>query len=131
MSQKRYLWHCTKADFLKDILREGIKARHPEARPSKAIGVYLSEYRFNWMWNTTREGKFKGAALRIDVTGLSLVSDYHVDERDVCNNSKCIGRDFICESDIPPERIREIWVETEPQTFQSLNISKFRNNAKH
>ena len=115
-----FLWHCTRLDFVETILSEGLIAEVPEQREYKPKGIYLSEYRFNWMWNTTREGWFKGAAIKVDVSGLRLVEDFHLSDRDTFDNSKLIGTDFICLEDIGPDRIREVWIETKPQTFQRV-----------
>ncbi len=118
------LWHCTRLEYVENILKEGIKAKNPEQRENKPKGVYLSEYQFNWMWNTQRSGIFKGAVIKIDVTGLPLVEDFHADIRDIKNNSKCIGKDFICPIDIPPERIKEVLIETEKNTFQPIDLNE-------
>ncbi len=118
--EKKYLYHCTRKEYLSEILLHGLKAENPQRREYKHKGVYLSTYQFNWMWNTTREGRFKGAILKIDVTGLKLIKDYHIDSRDSELNSKLLGDDFIYLSDIPPERIVNVAIETEPHTFQDL-----------
>ena len=118
--KKRYLYHCTRREYLSEILLSGLKTEKPQRREYKHKGVYLSTYQFNWMWNTTRAGKFKGAILKIDVEGLKLIKDYHIDSRDTKLDSKCLGEDFICLSNIPPERIVNVAIETEPHTFQDL-----------
>ena len=117
---KRYLWHCTKLDCLDKILREGIRVNNPTQRKYKPKGVYLSEYKFNWMWNTKREGIFKGATIKIDVEGLKIIKDFHRNKCDTKYNSKRIGKDFICLSDIPLIRIKEVLIETEPNNFQPI-----------
>lgn len=122
------LYHCTQLRFVDKIIREGLKANHPLQRENKSKGVYLSEYKFNWMWNTQRSGYYKGAVIKINVDGLKLIKDYHENEIDKIVNSKGIGQDFICVTDIEPERIIEILIETEINTFQKLTgWKKFRN----
>jgi hypothetical protein len=120
------LWHCTRLEYLTRILKEGLKAFHPGQRETKPRGVYLSEYQFNWMWNTTREGRLKGAAIQVDAIGLELTKDFHVDKRDLQYNSKRIGKDYICMADIGPERIRQVLIETEPNVFQPIDINEWR-----
>ena len=119
-----FLWHCSRLIWLDNILKSGLKAKTPEQRDTKPKGVYLSEYQFNWMWNTTREGRYRGVVLKIDASGLELTEDFHEDPSDTEYNSKRIGKDFICLSDINPERIKEVWVETEPNTFQQLAMNR-------
>ncbi len=114
------LYHCTRLEYVDRIIQEGLKINHPQQRESKHKGIYLSEYQFNWMWNTTREGQFKGAIIKVDVTGLPLIDDYHKDPKDIKENSKMIGKDYICLKDVSPERITEIMIETTPNTFQKL-----------
>ncbi len=130
MEKQKSLWHCTRLEYLKRILKEGIKSKIPEQRGYKSKGVYLSEYQFNWMWNTKREGKFKGAILKINIKGLKLNPDYHIDKEDIKYNSKRIGKDFICFSNIEPERIEEVLIETEPNTFQPINLKEVRNSSQ-
>ena len=116
------LWHCTRLAYLNSILKNGIKANIPKQRRYKHKGIYLSEYQFNWMWNTQRQGKFKGAILRINVKGLKLIKDYHINKEDMNYNSKRIGNDFICLSNIGRERIKEVLIETKPNTFQTIML---------
>ncbi len=123
------LWHCTRLGYLDLILKNGIKAKIPQQRGYKPKGIYLSEYQFNWMWNTQRQGKFKGAILRINIKGLELVKDYHIDKEDTKYNSKRIGKDFICLSNIEPERIKEVLIETEPNIFQPINLQEVKPNS--
>jgi len=122
------LWHCTRLNNIDCIIKEGLIAQGPEQREDKIEGVYLSTYRFNWMWNTTRQGKFKGATILVNVKGLELLPDYHNNPIDTKFNSKRLGRDYIHRQDIHPDRILEIWVETEKDTFQKLVGWKIRNN---
>jgi hypothetical protein len=114
------LWHTTRRDKIDSIIEQGIKASVPDQRATKPKGVYLSEYQFNWMWNSTREGKFKGAAIKIDASGLQLIDDFHKDIQDLTYNSKRVGKDYICLADIPPDRILEIWIEVKPNEFHKL-----------
>lgn len=118
------LWHCTRLDHLDLILQQGIMANHPEQREHKPKGVYLSEYRFNWMWNTQREGRVKGACIKVDVDGLELLNDFHDKADDAILNSKTIGKDFIYLGNIPPCRIKEVWIETDPNVFQPIRLNK-------
>jgi len=121
-NKPKYLWHCTRLELIENILINGLVAQNPTQREQKPKGVYLSEYQFNWMWNTTREGIFKGAILKIDVRGLKLVKDFHEDPKDTQYNSKRIGTDYISLEDIEPHRIKEVWIETEANTFQPMQM---------
>jgi hypothetical protein len=72
------------------------------------------------MWNTTREGKFRGACIRVDAVGLHLIEDYHLEKADTLQNSKRIGKDYISLKDISPKRFKEILVEKESSAFSTL-----------
>jgi hypothetical protein len=114
------LWHCTRLACVDKIIKEGLKAFVPAQRTYKPKGIYLSEYQFNWMWNTQRSGLVKGACILLNVEGLELKDDFHTDQLDLNYNSKRIGKDYIYQGDIGVDRIEEIWIETEPNSFQKL-----------
>ena len=73
---------------------------------------------------------FKGAVLRINVKGLELIKDYHIDQEDLNYNSKRIGKDFICLSDIVPDRIKEVLIETKRNTFQPIDLQEVKVMAR-
>jgi hypothetical protein len=112
------LYHCTRLDRVRGILKEGLKTKVPVDRPEKEAGIYLSSNPFTWMWNATKEGKLKGAMLEVDVKGLSLKPDVHVD--DVSGFWVPTG-DYYCLEDIPSDRIRRVVVEVLPNCFQELS----------
>ena len=117
-SQKE-LYHCTKRENLRRILREGIKASMPHVgNPIK--GVYLSVKPFDWMHWATNETTCAGCMIKVDVTGLPLELDIGILELECPEDHPA----FVCREDIPVERIKQIMVSTDknPACFREMKL---------
>jgi hypothetical protein len=114
------LYHCTQLKNVDDIIRNGLKTKIPLQRENKPKGIYLSTYKFNWMWNTQRSGFYKGAVIEVNVDGLDLIEDFHEDDQDLIYNSRSLGQDYICLEDITPDRIMSILIEKNTNEFHEL-----------
>lgn len=111
----KILYHCTRANLLNKIIKEGLVPAIPFQRKNKKKAIYLSKQPFKWMWNATSFGTTKGALLEIDITNLELKKDKHDDPRD--KKIKSEG-DYICLKRIEPKRIKKILVEDEKNCFK-------------
>ncbi len=114
------LWHSTRLNLLSKILKEGLIAKVPENRSEKRKGVYLSTYMFNWTYYASLMGHSPALILKIDVSKLKLIPDYHSKEDLKFIKDKIIGTDYISLTDIEPMRIIELWEEFEQNSFRII-----------
>ena len=70
------MYHCTKRENLKKILKQGLQPKKPKFHLNSIKGVYLSKAPFTWMFYVTRGNTQPGALIEVNVEGLDL----HIDK---------------------------------------------------
>lgn len=121
------MYHCTRREFLTEILKFGLEPIRPISRKVKDCvykpqgkiirAVFLSTNKFRWMhWATILpdDRSAAGAIFTIDVSGLEVVPDP--------NGEK--GVDFCCLEPIRPERFKEVFFSSDkkPNSFLVIKL---------